>query len=278
MTRKPLIDIERSIQTTYRKYIWSPFIKAITDYKLIEPGDVIGIAISGGKDSLLMAKLFQMLHRHSEIPFTPIFLSMDPGFNAINKTTMVENCAHLGLDVNFFDSDIFEVVDRISKEYPCYMCARMRRGFLYAKAQELGCNKLALGHHFDDVIETTMLNVLYAGNFKTMVPKLHSANFENLELIRPLYYVREESIKSFITASGIPAMNCGCRVAAGQTSSKRSEIKSLIQTLKEGNPNVDKSIFKAAENVNLDAILGYSQHGQKLDFLDIYAAQDPSIE
>lgn len=270
MTRKPLIDIERSIQTTYRKYIWSPFLKAINDYQLIEPGDVIGIAISGGKDSLLMAKLFQMLHRHTEIPFTPVFLSMDPGFNTINKTTMVENCKHLGLDVNFFDSDIFEVVDRISQEYPCYMCARMRRGFLYAKAQELGCNKLALGHHFDDVIETTMLNVLYAGNFKTMVPKLRSANFENLELIRPLYHVREESIKSFITASGIPAMNCGCRVAAGQTSSKRAEIKTLIKTLKEVNPNVDKSIFKAAENVNLDAILGYQQHGEKYDFLKIY--------
>ncbi|MGL4345334.1 MAG: tRNA 2-thiocytidine biosynthesis TtcA family protein [Cellulosilyticaceae bacterium] len=270
MNRQPLKQIERSIQTTYRKYIWSPFLKAINDYKLIEPGDVIGIAISGGKDSLLMAKLFQMLHRHTDIPFTPVFLSMDPGFNEINKTTMVENCKHLGLDVNYFDSDIFEVVDRISQEYPCYMCARMRRGFLYAKAQELGCNKLALGHHFDDVIETTMLNVLYAGNFKTMVPKLHSANFENLELIRPLYYVREESIKSFITSNGIPAMNCGCRVAAGQTSSKRAEIKTLIANLKEVNPNVDKSIFKSAENINLDAILGYQQHGEKHDFLDIY--------
>lgn len=276
MSRKPLDQIERSIQTTYRKYIWAPFLKAINDYNLIEPGDVIGIAISGGKDSLLMAKLFQMLHRHTEIPFTPIFLSMDPGFNEINKTTMIENCNHLGLDVKYFDSDIFEVVDRISKEYPCYMCARMRRGFLYAKAQELGCNKLALGHHFDDVIETTMLNVLYAGNFKTMVPKLHSENFENLELIRPLYLIREESIKSFTAASRIPAMNCGCRVAAGHTSSKRAEIKNLIATLKETNPNVDKSIFKAAENVNLDAILGYQQHGNKYDFLDFYSPKTES--
>lgn len=270
MTRIPLSDIEKSIQTKYRKYIWSPFIKTIRDYKLIEEGDVIGVAISGGKDSLLMAKLFQMLHRHFDIPFTPIFLSMDPGFNEINKTTMLENCKHLGLDVNYYDSDIFEVSEKISKEYPCYMCARMRRGFLYAKAKELGCNKLALGHHFDDVIETTMLNVLYAGSFKTMLPKLHSSDSKDLELIRPLYTIRETSIKSFIAHTGIPAMNCGCKVAAGQTPSKRKEVKELISKLKETNPNVDKSIFKAAENVNLDALLGYEIHHQKYTFLDFY--------
>lgn len=270
MTRKPLLEIEKSIQTTYRKYIWSPFIKAIKDYQLIEEGDTIGVAISGGKDSLLMAKLFQMLHRHYEVPFNLVFLSMDPGFNEINKTTMVENCEHLGLPVHFYDSDIFEVVDRISKEYPCYMCARMRRGSLYTKAQELGCTKLALGHHFDDVIETTMLNVLYAGSFKTMLPKLRSEDSENLELIRPMYYIQEKSIKSFITSSGIPAMNCGCAVAAGQTSSKRREIKQLIASMKEYNPNVAKSIFKAAENVNLDAVLGYSQNDEKFTFLDDY--------
>lgn len=270
MTRIPLQDIEHSIQTKYRKYIWSPFIKAIKDYNLIEEGDVVGIAISGGKDSLLMAKLFQMLHRHSDISFTPIFISMDPGFNEINKTTMIENCKHLGLPVNYYDSDIFEVSERISKDYPCYMCARMRRGFLYTKAQELGCTKLALGHHFDDVIETTMLNVLYAGSFKTMVPKLYSADSKNLELIRPLYHIREESIKSFIKHTGIPAMNCGCRVAAGTTPSKRREVKELIAKLKETNPNVDKSIFKSAENVNVDAILGYQMKGEKYSFLDFY--------
>ena len=267
---KPLAQIERSIQKNYRKYIWSPFIKAIKDYKLIEEGDVIAVAISGGKDSLLMAKLFQMLHRHTEINFTPIFISMDPGFNEVNKNNLIANCKHLDLPVHFYDSDIFEVAGRISGDYPCYMCARMRRGFLYARAKELGCNKLALGHHFDDVIETTMLNVLYAGNFKTMLPKLHSSNFEGLELIRPLYYIREESIKSFTTSNGIPAMNCGCSVAAGETSSKRREIKELIATLKKTNPLVDKSIFKAAENVNVDVVLGYQMNNQKYSFLDFY--------
>lgn len=267
---KPLAQIERSIQKNYRKYIWSPFIKAIKDYKLIEEGDVIAVAISGGKDSLLMAKLFQMLHRHTEINFTPIFISMDPGFNEVNKNNLIANCKHLDLPVHFYDSDIFEVAGRISGDYPCYMCARMRRGFLYARAKELGCNKLALGHHFDDVIETTMLNILYAGNFKTMLPKLHSSNFEGLELIRPLYYIREESIKSFTTSNGIPAMNCGCSVAAGETSSKRREIKELIATLKKTNPLVDKSIFKAAENVNVDVVLGYQMNNQKYTFLDFY--------
>lgn len=273
MTLKPLPQIERSIQTTYRKYIWAPFLKALKDYELISPGDTVGIAISGGKDSLLMAKLFQLLERHSEFPFKVVFLSMDPGFNEANKANLHDNCAHLELPVHFYDSDVFEVVERISQEYPCYMCARMRRGFLYRKAKELGCNKLALGHHFDDVIETTLLNVLYAGNFKTMVPKLHAQNFEDLELIRPLYYIREESIKSFTRANGIPAMNCGCAVAAGETSSKRAEVKALIQTLKAVNPNVDKSIFKAAENVNLDAILGFQQGDSKLGFLDLYAKE-----
>lgn len=270
MTRKPLPQIEQSIKTSYRKYLWSPFIKAIKDYELVEPGDTIGVAISGGKDSLLLAKLFQLLHRHSEIPFNLVFLSMDPGFNTLNKTTLIENCAHLELPVHFYDSDIFQVVERISGEYPCYMCARMRRGFLYSKAKELGCNKLALGHHFDDVVETTLLNVLYAGNFKTMVPKLRAQNFEDLELIRPMYYIQEESIKSFTKASGIPAMNCGCVVAAGETSSKRAEIKNLIATMKTYNPNVAKSIFKSAENVNLDAILGYQQKGTKHTYLEDY--------
>ncbi|MHC1749729.1 MAG: tRNA 2-thiocytidine biosynthesis TtcA family protein [Cellulosilyticaceae bacterium] len=267
---KPISDIERSIQKTYKKYLWSPFIKALKDFALIEEGDRIAVAVSGGKDSLLMAKLFQMLYRHSDIPFTPVFISMDPGFDARNKEALLSNCKGLDIPVHFFDSDIFEVVDKISKDYPCYMCARMRRGFLYSKAKELGCNKLALGHHFDDVIETTMLNVLYAGNFKTMVPKLHSTNFEGLELIRPLYYVKEDSIKSFMKANEIIAMNCGCDVAAGKTSSKRREIKELIASLKETNSNVDKSIFQSAMNINLDAILGYQKDGVQHDFLDMY--------
>ncbi len=271
MSRKPLIAIEQSLQTTYRKYIWSPFVKAIKEYNLISPGDTIGVAISGGKDSLLMAKLFAMYQRHSDIPFKLVFLSMDPGFNAENKSTMVANCEHLGLDVHYYDSDIFEVVDRISQEYPCYMCARMRRGFLYKKASELGCTKLALGHHFDDVIETTLINMFYGGSFKTMLPKVQSQDDASLHLIRPLYLVREQSIKSFIRANGIPAMNCGCAVAAGHTSSKRKEIKLLIATLKSTHPNIDQSIFKAAQNVNLDAVLGFSQHGKH------YRFDDPSV-
>lgn len=267
---KSIKEIEKSITKTYKRYLWSPFIKAIKDYKMIEEGDTIAIAISGGKDSLLMAKLFQLLHRHTEVPFTPVFISMDPGFNEINRKTLVQNCAHLEIPLQLFDSDIFDVVSRISEDYPCYMCARMRRGFLYSKAKELGANKLALGHHFDDIIETTMLNVLYAGNFKTMVPKIHSANFEGLELIRPLYYLREESIKKFITSNGIPAMNCGCVVAAGKTSSKRREVKELIAHLKTTNPTVDKCIFQAANNVNLEAILGFQQGDDKFEFTDIY--------
>lgn len=265
-----LNEIELSIKKNYRKYIWSPFIKAVKDYQLIEEGDVIAIAISGGKDSLLMAKLFQMLHRHGDIAFTPVFISMDPGFNKENKQNLIANCERLGLPVHFYDSDIFQVVERISADYPCYMCARMRRGFLYERAKELGCNKLALGHHFDDVIETTLLNVLYAGSFKTMLPKVQSSDSKDLELIRPLYYIKEESIKSFMRHNDIHPMNCGCVVAAGETSSKRKEVKELIQTLKQTNPLVDKSIFKAAENVNINAILGCQKDGESFSFLDWY--------
>jgi tRNA(Ile)-lysidine synthase TilS/MesJ len=268
---KTIKEIERSLTKTHKKDIWSPFLRAIKDFKLIEAGDTVAIAISGGKDSLLLAKLIQMLHRHTEVPFTPVYLSMDPGFHQVNREALLRNCAHLEIPVQLFDSDIFEVVGRISEDYPCYMCARMRRGFLYAKAQELGANKLALGHHFDDAIETTLLNLFYTGCFKTMVPKLHSSNFEGLELIRPLYYVREESIKRFIAKSGVPAMNCGCIVAAGKTSSKRKEIKDLIATLKETNPLIDKCIFNAASNINLDAILGYQEGDKKFDFNELYA-------
>lgn len=267
---KSVKEIEKSITKTYKKYLFSPFIKAIKDYQLIEEGDTVGVAISGGKDSLLMAKMFQLLHRHTEIPFTPVFFSMDPGFHEVNRKSLLANCEHLEIPLQLFNSDIFEVIGKISEDYPCYMCARMRRGFLYSKAKELGANKMALGHHFDDVIETTMLNVLYAGSFKTMVPKLPATNFEGLELIRPMYYVLEESIKKYTSNNGIPAMNCGCSVAAGRTSSKRREIKELIANLKQTNPTVDKCIFQAANNVNLDAILGYQEEGEKYDFLDLY--------
>lgn len=268
--RRPLEEIERSIVKKYRKHLWTKFIKAVKDYQLIQEGDKIAVAISGGKDSLLMAKLFQELKKHPQINFELEFIAMDPGFNESNKHWLLDNCKYLDIPVKVFESGIFEVVDNIAGEYPCYMCARMRRGALYNKAQELGCNKLALGHHFNDVIETTMLNVLYSGNFKTMKPKLKSTNFKGIELIRPLYYIEENDIKKYTVNNGLSTMNCGCAVAAGKTSSKRREIKNLIAELKLNFNDVDKSIFKAAENVNIDSILGWEKSGKKYSFLDVY--------
>lgn len=272
--KKPLKDIERSIVKTYRKHIWSKFIKAIKDYQLIEEGDKIAVGISGGKDSILMAKLFQELQRHSQIKFEVVFLAMDPGYHPDIKKLLIENCEYLNIPIHMYDSGIFDVVDKMAKDYPCYLCARMRRGSLYAKAQEFGCNKLALGHHYNDVIETTMLNILYAGNFKTMLPKLKSKNFENLELIRPMYYIEEKYIKRFINNSGIWPLNCACMVAAERVGNKRYEIKDLIEKLKENFDGVEKSIFKAAENVNMDGILGWQKGNQKFSFLDIYDEEE----
>lgn len=268
--RKPLEEIERSIIKKYRKYLWTKFIKAIKDFKLVEEGDKIAVAVSGGKDSLLMAKLFQQLQRCKQINFELEFIAMDPGFHETNKQLLLSNCEYLNIPVHMFESGIFDIVDKIAKDYPCYMCARMRRGALYRKAQELGCNKLALGHHFNDVIETTMLNVLYSGNFKTMLPKLKSSNFENLQLIRPLYYINEDDIKRYTKNNGIQSMNCGCIVAAQKTSSKRREIKELIKELKNNFSEVDKSIFQAAQNVNLDSIVGWEKDGEKHSYLEFY--------
>lgn len=268
--KKPLKDIERSIVKTYRKHIWSKFIKAIKDYQLIEEGDKIAVGISGGKDSMLMAKLFQELQRHSQIKFEVVFIAMDPGYHPDIKKLLIENCEYLNIPIHMYDSGIFNVVDKMAKDYPCYLCARMRRGSLYAKAQEFGCNKLALGHHYNDVIETTMLNILYAGNFKTMMPKLKSKNFENLELIRPMYYIEEKYIKRFINNSGIWPLNCACMVAAEKIGNKRYEIKDLIEKLKENFDGVEKSIFKAAENVSMDGILGWQKGDKKFSFLDVY--------
>ncbi|MBE6071720.1 MAG: tRNA 2-thiocytidine biosynthesis protein TtcA [Clostridium butyricum] len=268
--RKPLKDIERSIVKTYRKHIWSKFIKAIKDYELIEEGDKIAVGISGGKDSMLMAKLFQELQRHSQIKFEVVFIAMDPGYHPDIKKLLIENCEYLNIPIQMYESGIFNVVDNMAKDYPCYLCARMRRGSLYAKAQEFGCNKLALGHHYNDVIETTMLNILYAGNFKTMLPKLKSKNFENLELIRPMYYIEEKYIKRFINNSGIWPLNCACMVAAERIGNKRYEIKDLIEKLKENFDGVEKSIFKAAENVSMDGILGWQKGKEKYSFLDTY--------
>ena len=274
----PLDEIERSLTKTYRKDIFRPFVQAISDYELVEPGDKIAIGISGGKDSLLMAKLFQELKRHNKIPFELVFLSMDPGFRDVNLDLLKTNCEYLDIPLNIRNSDVFSVVQKIAFENPCYMCARMRRGFLYNAAKELGCNKLALGHHFDDVIETTLLNVFYNGTFKTMVPKIKAENFEDIELIRPMMYIKEKDIIRWTKRSGIQAMNCGCTVVAEKTSSKRREIKEMIDGLRKINPNVDAHIFNAGKNVNLEAILGYQKGTEKVDFNDLYRMRHPKKE
>lgn len=266
--RKSLKDIEKSILKKYRKYTWSKFIKAIKDYQLVEEGDKIAVAISGGKDSLIMAKMFQELKRHGQVNFDLEFIAMDPGYHKDIRQLLIDNCEYLEIPIKLFDSNIFEVADEIASDYPCYMCARMRRGALYNKAEELGCNKLALGHHFDDVIETTMLNMLCAGNFKTMLPKLNSTNFDGIQIIRPLYYIREESIIKFIQNSGIWPLNCACMVAAKKTGNKRYEIKELIKNLGENFQEVEKSIFRSAQNVYLDSVLGWDENGVKHSFLD----------
>lgn len=268
--RLPLKEIERSIIKTYRKGIWSKFTKAIKDYEMIREGDRIAVAISGGKDSMLMAKLFQELKKHGKFDFEVEYIVMDPGYHPSIRKLMMENCQYLQIPVQVFHSDIFEIIDEIAQDYPCYMCAKMRRGALYSKAQELSCNKLALGHHFNDVIETTLLNLLYTGSYKTMLPKLKSSNFQGLELIRPLYYVEEIQIERFTKKSGIWPLNCACMVAAGKTGTKRQEIKELVAMLKEKIPGVDKSIFNSAGNVNLNCVLGWQKGSHAHSFLDEY--------
>ena len=235
----------------------------------LEP-DKIAVAISGGKDSLLMAKLFQELYKNGNRNFELEFIAMDPGYHTEIRELLEENCKYLGIPVHIYDADIFAVADKIAQDYPCYMCARMRRGSLYGKARELGCNKLALGHHFNDVIETTMLNLLCAGSFKTMLPKLKAQNFEGLELIRPLYLIEETYIQRFIQNAGIWPLNCACMVAAKKIGNKRYEIKDLLETLRKDFVNVDINIFRAAENVNMDGILGWQEDGEKHSFLDEY--------
>ncbi|MDO5714636.1 MAG: ATP-binding protein [Tissierellia bacterium] len=270
MVRKSIHDIERSIIKTYRKHIWVKFIRAIQNYQLLEPGDKVAVAISGGKDSLLMAKLFQEIKRHGKDPIDLEFICMDPGYRPEIRQQVLDTCKGLGIPVKIHDSDIFEVSERISDGKPCYMCARMRRGNLYAKAQELGCNKLALGHHFNDVIETILLNVLFSGNYKTMMPKLHAENFENIELIRPMYLIEEEYIIRFMKNTGYEAINCACTVTEKEEGNMRFFVKDLIEDLRKINPNVDISIFRSAENVNLDGIIGWKKDDEKYSFLDIY--------
>lgn len=268
--KKELRDIEKSIIKKYRKQLWSKFVKAIKDYELIQSGDKIAVAISGGKDSLLLAKLFQELKRHGQMDFELEFVALDPGYHSDIRELLIENCNYLNIPVKVFETDIFKVANNIAGEYPCYMCARMRRGSLYSRAKELGCNKVALGHHFNDVIETTLLNILYSGNYKTMLPKLKSDNFENMEIIRPMYYIEEKEVIRFMNNTGLTPLNCACMVSAKKIGNKRYEIKDLIEELKQNFKNVDKSIFRSAQNVNMDGILGYEKDGEKHSFLEFY--------
>ena len=265
---RPLEEIERCIVKRYKKHIWSKFLKAINDYKLISDGDRIAIAISGGKDSLLMAKMFQELKKYSNIDFELVFLAMDPGYRDDIRVKLEELCKYLNIPVEIFESGIFRITDEIARDNPCYMCARMRRGALYNKAEELGCNKLALGHHYDDVIETTMMNILCSGNFKTMLPKIKSSKSGKMQIIRPLYYIREEYIKRFVRYTGIEPLDCACTVTSKKSGNKRYEIKELISSLSENFDNVEKSIFKAAQNVNIDSVLGWEKDGVKHSFME----------
>jgi len=267
---KPLEEIEKSIIKKYRKYLWSKFIKAIKDFNMIEEGDKIAVAISGGKDSMLMAKLFQELQKHGEMKIDLEFIVADPGYHEHIRELMIQNCEYLNIPIKIFDSGIFKIVDRIAQDYPCYMCARMRRGALYSKAQELGCNKLALGHHFNDVIETTMMNILYTGSFKTMLPKLKSTNFKGIELIRPMYYIEEKHIERFTQNAGIMPLNCACMVAAEKIGNKRYEIKDLIKELSTKIDNLETNIMRSTQNVNLEAILGWQKGGKSYSYLDFY--------
>lgn len=264
---RPLNEIEKSIQKRYRSELWSPFIKGLKEFEMVKDGDRIAVAISGGKDSLLLAKLFQELKRASKTDFELVFISMNPGFNEINLINLKKNLEHLEIPCEIYNDNIFEIAEKIAKDYPCYMCAKMRRGSLYSKATSYGCNKLALGHHMDDVIETTLMSIFYMGKFETMLPKLKSDNFD-IELIRPLFYVEEKSIIKWVRNNGILAMNCGCTVAAGKTSSKRRETKELIAELVKNNPDIKKRIVQSAQNVNLEKILGWKMLGEKFSYLD----------
>ena len=267
------VRAERSIITKYRKQLWRPFIKAVQDYELIRDGDRIAVCISGGKDSMLMAKLFQELSRHGVKNFDVSFLVMDPGYAPANRKRIEENAGILGVPVEIFESDIFAVTDTVTQS-PCYLCARMRRGYLYSKAREMGCNKIALGHHFDDVIETILMGMLYGGQIQTMMPKLHSIHFEGMELIRPLYYVREADIISWRDYNNLSFLACACRITerggGEMMDSKRGEVKRLIRKLAEDNEFVEKNIFRSVENVNLATIISYKDEGVIHHFLDEY--------
>ena len=269
-------EIERSIMTSFRKKIWNKFTKAIRDYQLIQEGDKIAVCISGGKDSMLMAKCFQELKRHGKINFDVVYLVMNPGYNDINKQKIISNAKIMNIPITMFESNIFNCVVKIDNN-PCYICARMRRGYLYKKAKELGCNKIALGHHFDDVIETILMGMLYGSQVQTMMPKLHSTYHEGMELIRPMYLVKEADILSWVQRNNLEFIQCACRFTEeieqsedGVGKSKREEVKKLIKDLKQIYKNIDINIFRSVENVNLDTIISYRKGKETHHFLDDY--------
>lgn len=268
-------DIERSIIKRFRKEIWSKFITGINDYKLIQEGDKIAVCISGGKDSMLLAKCMQEIQRHGKVKFDLEFLVMNPGYNESNKQMIIENAKKLNIPITMFETDIFNIVATVDQS-PCYLCARMRRGYLYKHAQELGCNKIALGHHFDDVIETVLMSMLYSGQIKTMMPKLHSKNFHGMELIRPLYLVKEADIKSWVKYNQLQFIQCACRFTENCSLdenagvSKRLEMKMLIDKFRETSSIIDMNIFRSIHNINLDTIIGYQKDQIHHSFLDDY--------
>lgn len=268
-------EIERSIIKRFRKEIWAKFVKAVKDYRLINEGDKVMICISGGKDSFLLAKCVEELKRHGGVNFDVFYVCMNPGYNEINKQMIFKNANMLNINLEMFDSDIFDVANTLNEKSPCYMCARMRRGHLYNKAKELGCNKIALGHHFDDVIETTLLSMFYGSEVKTMLPKLHSENFEGIELIRPLYLVKEANVVAWCKYNDLTFINCACKFTdrvskSDEHISKRKEMKELIKKLREMNPDIDYNIFKSMDNVNLNCVLGTRKDGVHKSFMEDY--------
>ena len=270
--------LERSILTEDRETLWQPFCRAVKRYRLIQAGDKIAVCISGGKDSMLLAKLVELLHRHSEVPFEAVYLIMDPGYAPENREKVESNAKKLEIPYTLFESDIFEA-SASQEKHPCFLCARMRRGCLYGKAQALGCNKIALGHHFDDVIETVLISMLYGGQLQAMPPKLRAKNFPGMELIRPLYMVREQDIIAWKDAMGLSFIQCACRftegAAAGEHESKRAEVKRLIQRLHADNPVVEQNIFGSIHNVQLDTMAGWKYKGKEISFLDDYMERRP---
>ena len=268
--------IERSIIKKFRKQLWTPFIVAVKRYELIQAGDKIAVCISGGKDSMLMAKLMQELQRHSKVHFETVFLVMDPGYNEINRCKIEQNAALLNVPITIFETDVFDVANS-SEHNPCYLCARMRRGYLYSKAKELGCNKIALGHHFNDVIETTVMAMFYGAQLQAMLPKLHSSNFEGMELIRPMYCIHEDDIIRWKNAHELEFIQCACRFTENCTmcdngggGSKRQEVKQLLKRLKKDNPDIEKSIFNSIHSVCLDTMPGWKTKGEEHSFLENY--------